>query len=179
MIGWLWSLVRNFEIISYNNLPSSKFDLKVKYETVWNLNWKYYVLKFQNRQHTTKLATFNLKSDWISRAKEEDTLTWYCMNQRLWDLGVRNGDLIEYQSGDESRLHLKKISGLKEFDLKCKNSRKGHKTCFVGDDKTRAVYPITVRKGRLKCWQVDFPEDLGLKDTNSLDFSKDMWLFWW
>ena len=151
-------------------LDYKKLDRPVSmYRSTFELNWG-----VQNRQHTTKLATFNLNSDWISRAKEEDTLTWYCMNQRLWDLGVRNGDLIEYQSGDESRLHLKKISGLKEFDLKCKNSRKGHKTCFVGDDKTRAVYPITVRKGRLKCWQVDFPEDLGLKDTKSLDFSKDM-----
>ena len=71
----------------------------------------------QNRMHTTKIAVISSAKDWISSAKEYES-NWYCLNQRLWDVGVRNGDLIEYRDGDENEARISLTSKIWKYDRK-------------------------------------------------------------
>ena len=124
----------------------------------------------QNRMHTTKIAVISSKRDWISSAKEYDS-NWYCLNQRLWDVGVRNGDLIEYRDGDENEARISLTSRIRKYEVgkKCRNKKKGHRACFL---KEGAHYPVTISKGKLKCWQVNLPEDVAQLDVKPLEFTQ-------
>ena len=126
-------------------------------------------LGVQNRMHTTKIAVISSEKDWISSAEEYES-NWYCLNQRLWDVGVRNGDLIEYNNGDQPQAVLSSRIRKYKIHKECRNSKKGHRTCFV---KENGRHHLTIPKGKLKCWQVNLPEDVAFLDLKPLEFNRE------
>ena len=91
----------------------------------------------QNRMHTTKIAVISSKMDWISSAKQYES-NWYCLNQRLWDVGVRNGDLIEYHDGDQAQIEISLTSRIRKYEVPsfCCGCRLLYKHIWVNFDKT-------------------------------------------
>jgi len=119
----------------------------------------------QNRADTSVLTFFMGKNsnsptfDWNEFNKrsecDEKTFRWL-EKRRLWDTGIRNGDLLEFYFAGKRIQRVRRVF-FPNSDVdgeECKNPKPNHKFCPVDES------IVTVPKGKLKCYQIEFPEDL-------------------